>query len=102
MRLSFSIRDQFCPNGACTFFRKIQCGNVVIHGRDYPRLRCTACLKTWVPYRYEFRYGLRIDAQKFFHAVSLLEAGHSVRKVAVLCDVHPSTVQRWKHRFLLF
>lgn len=102
MHSPFSIRGQSCPNSACIFYNNVASGKIVIHSRRYPRLRCTACQKTWVSYRTEFRYGLRSNAESILQALVLLKDGLSVRKVAIRCGVDPSTVQRWKQRSLLF
>jgi len=98
METPFTIRDQSCPNEACGFYQLKNQGNIVIHGKRPPRIKCTKCGKTWVAYRNEFHYGLRSDNRRIFAALKLLEQGMSVRKIASHVHVSPTTVQRWKSK----
>lgn len=96
---TLSIRDQTCPNKRCSFYRKRLEGNIVVHGRTYPRFRCKGCKKTWNVHRNELRYCLKKDFEKIESALVLLQQGFSVRKTAQEIGVSPGTVQRWKFKF---
>lgn len=95
----FSIRDQACPNHECAYFNQTLGGNVIVHSSKSQRFKCKACQKTWVGYRHEPQYGLKSDTQKFFRVQTLLSNGLSIRTVAQVMEVSPSTVVRWKGRF---
>lgn len=73
---------------------------MVAHGNRYPRFKCTACGKTWVPHRNEATYRLRGNTEKIRAVRELLEEGRSVRKIAQQLAVTPGTVQRWKKKFI--
>jgi transposase-like protein len=95
-----SIRDQFCPNVACSFFGAMLKGNIWVHSRKDARLKCKECSTTWVSHRQEPSYRLRVEQELFSRARALLESGMSVRRTARYVGVSPSTVQRWKGRIV--
>ena len=90
----FTLRNQVCPTHGCT------AGRVVVHSRKSRRFRCTACKKTWVYRTGTFHYRLRASAERVDFAIQKLAEGIPIRVVAVLCRASPSTVHRWKVRYL--
>ena len=98
-----TIRNQSCPNENCKFFRLSQMGNVVVHSQKLKRFRCSECRKTWVQHRNELHYGLKSGARKMLVTKYLLfEQNMSIRGVAQMLQVSPSTVQRFKKRLASF
>lgn len=87
-----------CPHPSCVQDQQIGSTNVVIHDRRRNRFLCKQCGKTWVGHRSELRFGLRSPVVKIGRVLELLGVGFSIRRVAGLVKVSPSTVQRWKGR----
>ena len=99
---AYSVRNQSCPNSTCDYFGMMMRGNVVVHACDKPRFKCKLCNRTWMFNFGEPLFGLRTEYGKINLARVLLEEGSSVRFVAKELRVSPSTVQRWKKRFVNF
>gem|GEM_PF-5557224 len=72
--------------------------DIAVHDRQTSRLRCRDCKKTWVTHRQALHYGLRTPEIKIRRALQLLCAGLSIRKIAELVQVSPSSVLRWKKK----
>lgn len=99
MNEHMSIRNQKCPNRECVFFHRAMGGNIVVHSRKERRFKCSACGRTWVMYREEARFGIKKDFAKVRSALADLSTGLSIRCVAKIIHVNPSTIQRWKNKF---
>lgn len=97
MNNTISIRNQFCPNESCPLFGEHLKGNVIIHSKSPPRMRCNICEKTWVAHRSKWFYGLRTPHEKAARAIHMLACKISIRKIAQTVHVSPTTVQRWKN-----
>ncbi|MFH0820192.1 MAG: helix-turn-helix domain-containing protein [Candidatus Peregrinibacteria bacterium] len=93
-----SVRNQRCPNSSCALHERSLEGNILIHSRKRPRLKCKSCGKTWAAHRHEIYYGLRTATEKIEKAIALLEQGLSIRQVARRVRASPSSVHRWKLR----
>lgn len=61
--------------------------------------KCHACRKTFSALTGTASAGLR-QKDKWLQFSHELAQGHSVRRSAVNCRVHPNTTLRWRHRFL--
>lgn len=96
----FSIRSQACPNSSCTHFAKLCGGNVTVHSRRYQRFMCKLCKKTWVAHRQDLTYRLHAEPRTLHMSMLLSRQGESVRNIARILHVSPSTVQRWKAKEL--
>ncbi len=96
--LTFSVRNQSCPNTNCYHFGKLCAGNVTVHARQYQRFMCKSCNKTWVAHRNDVTYRLHATAQTLRAGLLLLQQGLSVRVIARSLGISPSTVQRWKSK----
>lgn len=94
-----SIRNQFCPNPVCRFYKKVMAENVITHSQTAGRMRCKSCGRTWVAHRNEVRFGLRSDPKKIQAAIEMFKAEISIRKIAREIKVSTSTIQRWKRKF---
>lgn len=97
-----SIRNQRCVNLDCPFYKKELGGNIVIHGKKYPRFKCKICKKTWVTTINSKTYRLKKDLEKIEFVNLLLEKGMSIREIALKVQISPTTVQRWKNKFERF
>lgn len=94
-----NIREQSCPNENCRFHLLKLSGNIVIHSRVQRRFRCNNCRKTWVSHRNKMHFGLKSGERKVLVTRYLLkEEGMTIRKVAELLHVSPSTILRFKRR----
>lgn len=88
---------QSCPNNKCLVYQKT--GNyITIHDKTKNRFRCKLCGKTWVGNFGTFFYGLRASKIKVDRAIQMLRAGISIRYIARLTKVSPSSVMRWKKK----
>ena len=99
MEKYISIRDQYCSNQACSFYKQIGKQNIAIHGKKPERLRCTSCRKTWVLHKNGPDYYLKSDPEKIKKALELLSLGLTIRMIAKRCKASTSTIQRWKAKF---
>lgn len=90
--------SQKCPNNLCRHYEKTEQENVVIHDKKRNRYRCKSCGKTWVGHCKEVYFGLRTSPLKIQRALEMLKAGLTIRQVAELTKVSPSTIMRWKKR----
>lgn len=97
---NFSIRDQSCPNIDCEFYGQSDSGNIAVHSRKQGRFRCNICNKTWSAYSDEATFGLRSDEEIIERAFTMFEQDIPIRTIAKRLKVSPSTVQRWKTRFI--
>lgn len=93
-----NIRNQSCPNPNCTFYGKVIAGNIVIHSCKYRRFQCKFCKKTWHEDIGSCYYCLRKNEEVFERCVSYLKEGMSIRRIAEMLHVSPSTVVRWKQK----
>jgi len=93
-----SIRNQHCPNKYCTFYGRIGSHNVIIHNSKNQRFQCKQCKKTWSKHQNDIRFGLKVDSKVLKKALDSFKEGTSIREIARLCNVNPSTIQRWKKR----
>lgn len=96
---SQSIRNQSCTNPNCCFYKKELAGNIVIHGKRYPRFQCKECKKTWVSSINTKKFRLKKDFKKIEETIYFLKQGMSIREIARKIKISPSTVQRWKNKF---
>ena len=92
------LPNQKCPNDLCQYYQKTEQGNVVIHDKKRNRYRCNKCGKTWVGHHEEPYFGLRTSPIKVQRALEMIKAGLTIRCVAELVKVSPSTVMRWKKK----
>jgi len=90
----YKLINQECPNKSC----KSDNTDIAVHDRKNNRFRCKNCGKTWVGHYKDFYYGLRTNSLKIERAILMLRAGLSIRKVAELSKVSPSTILRWKNK----
>src|SRR5271165_3990514 len=67
--------------------------------RGLPRCRCAQCRKTFNPFTATIVAGLHNKDRWLDQGRALVE-GESLAKAAERCQIHPSTVFRWRHRFL--
>lgn len=74
--------------------------NVVVHSKTPQRLRCKSCKKTWALRKNTAAYGLQSPEEKVQEVLRLLSLGVSIRLVAQRNDLSPSTIQRWKSKFI--
>lgn len=100
MKDSISIRRQYCPNPSCPVYQKQAQGNIVIHSQKHKRLKCSRCKTSWGIRRGTLMYGLHSDPKKVELALERIKQGISLRKIAQILNISPSTVHRWKKRML--
>lgn len=74
----------------------------MIHSRKESRFRCNCCGKTWVGHRESMHYGLRSGERKIMVTGYMLGEGFSIRHIAKMLSISPSTVQRFKKRIANF
>lgn len=96
--MTFTIRDQACPNDHCAYFKKLNQGNVRIHSRKKGRLQCNSCKKTWSFSTGSLYYRLRHTPAQIEEALLALREGKGIRVVAKKLKVSASTVQAWKQK----
>lgn len=96
-----TIRNQKCQNSLCTKYRSYNTGNIIVHSQKEKRLKCTACMKTWVIRKYTYLYRLKTDEEKIENAIQMFDEGQSIREIARNIQASPSTIMRWKKRLNL-
>lgn len=94
------IKKQSCSNDACKAYGKFEHGNIKVHDLRKNRFRCELCGKTWVGNYGQYSFGLRKNLAVVNRAFEMLKADISIRHVAKFSHVSPSTVVRWKKKFL--
>jgi transposase-like protein len=71
-----------------------------VHNRSPLRYRCTLCHRTYAARHGEISFGSKLNPEEILTMLALLKKGTSVRKTAELAKLSPSTVERWRQRFL--
>ena len=94
------IKKQCCPNRTCKAYGKFEHGNIKVHDLRKNRFRCELCGKTWVGNYGQCSFGLKKNLVVVNRAFEMLKAGISIRRIAKFSHVSPSTVVRWKKKFL--
>lgn len=97
----FTLRGQTCPNNACEQYGEEGRGNIIIHSRKHQRFQCNRCKRSWVAHKNTLRYRLRTEIAAVQRATEWLAYGLSIRRTAHRLNVSPSTVLRWKKKFLI-
>ncbi|MBI4235150.1 IS1 family transposase [Candidatus Peregrinibacteria bacterium] len=92
------ISNQACPNKFCPNFGVFNEEEIAIHDKNFNRLRCRKCGKTWSGHSKEFRYGLRSKELQINRAIEMIKAKIPIRKIAGFVNVSPGTVMRWKKK----
>jgi transposase-like protein len=75
---------------------------ISVHDRHANRFRCQTCGKTWVGHYRELNYGLKKSQAIINRAILMLNAGLSIRYIAKLNKLSPSTVLRWKKKYKIY
>lgn len=73
---------------------------LVIHSRSPLRYRCNFCRRTYTARYGEISYGSKLSPQEILSVLTLLKRNTSIRRTAQILHLSPSTVERWKQRFL--
>jgi transposase-like protein len=95
------IQKQYCTNKICEAYGRIEHGNIGIHDSRKNRFRCKLCGKTWVGHYGHYSYGLKTSLPIANRAQEMIKAGLSIRNIANLSCVSPSTIFRWKKKLLI-
>src|SRR5438132_11753353 len=90
--------SQFCPNLACSARGQVGQGNIVSHGRERPRYRCTTCGKTFSAKEGTMFAGLRKPTELIVIVVTLLAYGCPVQAIVKAFGLDERTVASWRDR----
>src|SRR5437868_14830968 len=90
--------SQFCPNLACSARGQVGQGNIVSHGRERPRYRCTTCGKTFSAKEGTMFAGLRKPTELIVIVVTLLAYGCPVQAIVHAFGLDERTVASWRDR----
>ena len=73
---------------------------LAVHSRKPLRYRCKICSRTYAARYGEISFGSKLKPEKVLTLLAFLKKGYSIRQSARLTGLSPSTVERWKQRFI--
>lgn len=74
--------------------------SLTLHSRKPLRYQCKICSRTYAARYGEISFGSKLTPEEVLALLTLLKRGESIRKSAQLTGLSPSTVERWKQRFI--
>lgn len=74
--------------------------SLTVHSRSPLRYRCRTCNRTYAARHGEISFGSKLTPDEVLSLLALLKKRLSIRKISELSQLSPSTVERWKQRFV--